>query len=93
MPFVAFFILNSIYTTFDSSQLIPINYVCIDNQPSLTPMPAAWTQELRPSPQDKCQQQCDLLDNDYKMKYLVDCENNQTICNCQATYWTYYINF
>jgi len=94
IPFVVFYVTNDIYKTQDSGVLNSIDYACINNQPSLRIITSNSSLESKPSPQDSCIQVCDMQDNlknFNKIKSLAYCINNQPICDCQVSYWSYYI--
>jgi hypothetical protein len=94
IPFAVYYISSDIYKTLDSGTLNSIDYVCINNQPSLRIIQSNSSLETKPSPDDECSQECDSQANLQaynKIKSIVNCENNQPVCNCQISYWFYYI--
>ena len=94
VPFLIYFVLSNNYITVVENQLNSNNYVCTDNIPSLKQLTTNSSFDLRFTPDDSCYQFCssqDTIKEIYKTKDIVKCVKDIPICNCQATYWSYYI--
>ena len=92
---VGWFITNNIYVTYDSISFDGSDYYCNNENIELQQNDLNKLGfEFRQSPSDECYYQCFISDeyrNIFKKKNVIYCESDIPICDCKASFYSYYI--
>ena len=88
-------ILNNVYINYEVISLDSKDYTCNNNHIELKPNEVSQYMEIRPNAQIKCLQECrsgNKYLSSFKGEEVISCDiNNNPICECKSSFYSYYI--